>query len=48
MLKAALEAAITTVPRLLIEACITIFAIANTALCIPAGRPILSIFITLI
>ena len=40
MLNAALDAAITTVPRLLIADCMTIFAMANTALWIPAGSPI--------
>ena len=44
-MNAALDAAMTTVPRLLIEACITIFANANTPLCSPAGSPILIILL---
>ena len=39
MLNAALEAAITTVPRLLIAPWMMMFAMENTALCSPAGRP---------
>ena len=45
MLNAALEAAITTVPRLFIADCITMFATENTALWTPAGSPILMILI---
>ena len=40
MLNAALDAAITTVPRLLIAVWITMLATAKTALWIPAGSPI--------
>ena len=39
MLKAALEAAMTTVPRLLMAAWTTMLDRANTALCTPAGSP---------
>ena len=43
-MKAALDAAITRVPRLLIADWITRLAILNTALWIPAGSPIRRIF----
>lgn len=39
MLNAALEAAMTTVPRLLMAAWMMMLATANTALCTPAGSP---------
>lgn len=41
MLNAALDAAITTVPRLLMADWMTMLATENTALCTPAGRPML-------
>ena len=41
MLNAALEAAMTTVPRLLMADWMTMFETANTALWMPAGRPML-------
>ena len=37
---AALEAAMTSVPRLLMADWMMMFAMAKTALCTPAGRPI--------
>ena len=42
-MNAALDAAITTVPRLLMAACTMMLAKANTALWMPAGRPIWTI-----
>ena len=40
ILNAALDAAITTVPRLLMADWMTMLETENTALCTPAGRPI--------
>lgn len=40
MFHAALDAAMTVVPRLLMADCMTMFDIEKTALCTPAGRPI--------
>ena len=42
ILKAALDAAMTTVPRLLMADWMTILDRANTALWMPAGRPIMN------
>ena len=48
MLNAALDAAITSVPRLLMADWMTMLANENTALCTPAGRPMLRMRLRLV